>query len=244
MLPPPRERPAHGEPPKPPLRSLPPFQDDPELLRGHGEHVRALPRGAGGEGAASRTRSPARPRVLGPVLRPGGSARQVKDAVNAGDLHLEAGRIEFENVHFSYVDGYGALGRAGVKPAMGSGTGTGGTGGGPELCSLSQEGNPAGRLLLRDAWADPGPGESRTLGFGARRWQGLGGEGLALKQDSPSSLSPSHPAAGGGSVVSPKYFERRWDPRARGRAPSSACSSASTTCGAAASASTGRTSPR
>uniref|UniRef100_A0A8B9DJ61 ATP-binding cassette sub-family B member 6 n=1 Tax=Anser cygnoides TaxID=8845 RepID=A0A8B9DJ61_ANSCY len=30
---------------------------------------------------------------------------QVKDAVNAGDLRLEAGRIEFENVHFSYVDG-------------------------------------------------------------------------------------------------------------------------------------------
>ncbi|XP_037252165.1 ATP-binding cassette sub-family B member 6 isoform X2 [Falco biarmicus] len=31
--------------------------------------------------------------------------QEVKDAVNAGDLHLEAGRIEFENVHFSYVDG-------------------------------------------------------------------------------------------------------------------------------------------
>uniref|UniRef100_A0A8C6Z5F1 ATP-binding cassette sub-family B member 6 n=1 Tax=Nothoprocta perdicaria TaxID=30464 RepID=A0A8C6Z5F1_NOTPE len=29
----------------------------------------------------------------------------VKDAVNAGDLRLEAGRIEFENVHFSYVEG-------------------------------------------------------------------------------------------------------------------------------------------
>ncbi|XP_038038200.2 ATP-binding cassette sub-family B member 6 [Anas platyrhynchos] len=31
--------------------------------------------------------------------------QEVKDAVNAGDLRLEAGRIEFENVHFSYVDG-------------------------------------------------------------------------------------------------------------------------------------------
>lgn len=109
-------------------------------------------------------RSPARPRVLRPVLRPGRSARQVKDAVNAGDLRLEAGRIEFENVHFSYVDGYGALGRAGVSPAVGPGTGMWGPGGGPELCSLPQEGNPAGRLLLRDAWADPGPGESRIWG--------------------------------------------------------------------------------
>lgn len=33
--------------------------------------------------------------------------------MNAGDLRLEAGRIEFENVHFSYVDGYGVLGRGG-----------------------------------------------------------------------------------------------------------------------------------
>ncbi|XP_009868434.1 PREDICTED: ATP-binding cassette sub-family B member 6, mitochondrial, partial [Apaloderma vittatum] len=31
--------------------------------------------------------------------------QEVKDVVNAGDLRLEAGRIEFENVHFSYVDG-------------------------------------------------------------------------------------------------------------------------------------------
>uniref|UniRef100_A0A8C6ZEQ9 ATP binding cassette subfamily B member 6 (LAN blood group) n=1 Tax=Nothoprocta perdicaria TaxID=30464 RepID=A0A8C6ZEQ9_NOTPE len=31
--------------------------------------------------------------------------QEVKDAVNAGDLRLEAGRIEFENVHFSYVEG-------------------------------------------------------------------------------------------------------------------------------------------
>ncbi|XP_010290613.1 PREDICTED: ATP-binding cassette sub-family B member 6, mitochondrial [Phaethon lepturus] len=31
--------------------------------------------------------------------------QEVKDAVNAGDLRLEDGRIEFENVHFSYVDG-------------------------------------------------------------------------------------------------------------------------------------------
>ncbi|KFQ09415.1 hypothetical protein N330_07173, partial [Leptosomus discolor] len=31
--------------------------------------------------------------------------QEVKDMVNAGDLRLEAGRIEFENVHFSYVDG-------------------------------------------------------------------------------------------------------------------------------------------
>uniref|UniRef100_A0A8D0KR33 ATP binding cassette subfamily B member 6 (Langereis blood group) n=1 Tax=Strix occidentalis caurina TaxID=311401 RepID=A0A8D0KR33_STROC len=31
--------------------------------------------------------------------------QEVKDAVNAGDLRLEAGRIEFENVHFSYMDG-------------------------------------------------------------------------------------------------------------------------------------------
>lgn len=29
---------------------------------------------------------------------------------NASDLHLEGGKIEFENVHFSYVDGYGILG--------------------------------------------------------------------------------------------------------------------------------------
>ncbi|XP_064926817.1 ATP-binding cassette sub-family B member 6 isoform X2 [Columba livia] len=31
--------------------------------------------------------------------------QEVKDAVNAGDLRLVAGQIEFENVHFSYVDG-------------------------------------------------------------------------------------------------------------------------------------------
>ncbi|XP_050195949.1 ATP-binding cassette sub-family B member 6 isoform X1 [Myiozetetes cayanensis] len=31
--------------------------------------------------------------------------QEVKDVVNAGDLHLEAGKIEFENVHFSYMDG-------------------------------------------------------------------------------------------------------------------------------------------
>ncbi|XP_009581688.1 PREDICTED: ATP-binding cassette sub-family B member 6, mitochondrial, partial [Fulmarus glacialis] len=31
--------------------------------------------------------------------------QEVKDVVNAGDLRLEAGRIEFENVHFSYMDG-------------------------------------------------------------------------------------------------------------------------------------------
>uniref|UniRef100_A0A8V0ZQQ4 ATP-binding cassette sub-family B member 6 n=2 Tax=Gallus gallus TaxID=9031 RepID=A0A8V0ZQQ4_CHICK len=31
--------------------------------------------------------------------------QEVKDAVNATELHLEAGRIEFENVHFSYIDG-------------------------------------------------------------------------------------------------------------------------------------------
>lgn len=37
----------------------------------------------------------------------------MKDAVNATELHLEAGRIEFENVHFSYIDGYGAAGRDG-----------------------------------------------------------------------------------------------------------------------------------
>ncbi|KGL77737.1 hypothetical protein N309_05890, partial [Tinamus guttatus] len=31
--------------------------------------------------------------------------QEVKDVVSAGDLRLEAGRIEFENVHFSYMDG-------------------------------------------------------------------------------------------------------------------------------------------
>uniref|UniRef100_A0A8V5G102 ATP-binding cassette sub-family B member 6 n=1 Tax=Melopsittacus undulatus TaxID=13146 RepID=A0A8V5G102_MELUD len=31
--------------------------------------------------------------------------QEVKDVMNASDLRLEAGRIEFENVHFSYVDG-------------------------------------------------------------------------------------------------------------------------------------------
>ncbi|XP_071418132.1 ATP-binding cassette sub-family B member 6 isoform X2 [Pithys albifrons albifrons] len=31
--------------------------------------------------------------------------QEVKDVVNASDLHLEAGQIEFENVHFSYMDG-------------------------------------------------------------------------------------------------------------------------------------------
>ncbi|XP_054237485.1 ATP-binding cassette sub-family B member 6 isoform X3 [Indicator indicator] len=31
--------------------------------------------------------------------------QEVKDVVNASNLHLEAGRIEFENVHFSYMDG-------------------------------------------------------------------------------------------------------------------------------------------
>ncbi|KYO44392.1 ATP-binding cassette sub-family B member 6, mitochondrial [Alligator mississippiensis] len=31
--------------------------------------------------------------------------QEVKDAVNAGDLRFQAGRVEFENVHFSYVDG-------------------------------------------------------------------------------------------------------------------------------------------
>ncbi|XP_064020718.1 ATP-binding cassette sub-family B member 6 isoform X2 [Pogoniulus pusillus] len=31
--------------------------------------------------------------------------QEVKDVVNARELRLEAGRIEFENVHFSYVDG-------------------------------------------------------------------------------------------------------------------------------------------
>lgn len=35
---------------------------------------------------------------------------QVKDVENASDLRLEGGKIEFENVHFSYVDGYGLLG--------------------------------------------------------------------------------------------------------------------------------------
>uniref|UniRef100_A0A663FAA8 ATP-binding cassette sub-family B member 6 n=1 Tax=Aquila chrysaetos chrysaetos TaxID=223781 RepID=A0A663FAA8_AQUCH len=35
--------------------------------------------------------------------------QEVKDVVNASDLRLEAGRIEFENVHFSYVDGYGEI---------------------------------------------------------------------------------------------------------------------------------------
>lgn len=29
---------------------------------------------------------------------------------NASELRLEGGKIEFENVHFSYVDGYGLLG--------------------------------------------------------------------------------------------------------------------------------------
>lgn len=33
----------------------------------------------------------------------------MKDVVNASDLRLEAGQIEFENVHFSYLDGYGVL---------------------------------------------------------------------------------------------------------------------------------------
>ncbi|XP_071291216.1 ATP-binding cassette sub-family B member 6 isoform X2 [Agelaius tricolor] len=31
--------------------------------------------------------------------------QEVKDVVNASDLRLEAGQIEFENVHFSYIDG-------------------------------------------------------------------------------------------------------------------------------------------
>ncbi|XP_075789032.1 ATP-binding cassette sub-family B member 6 isoform X4 [Pelodiscus sinensis] len=31
--------------------------------------------------------------------------QEVKDEVNAGDLRFHSGRIEFENVHFSYVDG-------------------------------------------------------------------------------------------------------------------------------------------
>ncbi|XP_069472975.1 ATP-binding cassette sub-family B member 6 [Ambystoma mexicanum] len=31
--------------------------------------------------------------------------KEVKDAVNAGDLRFKSGRIEFENVHFSYLDG-------------------------------------------------------------------------------------------------------------------------------------------
>ncbi|XP_019378371.1 PREDICTED: ATP-binding cassette sub-family B member 6, mitochondrial [Gavialis gangeticus] len=31
--------------------------------------------------------------------------QEVKDAVNAGDLRFQAGRVEFENVHFSYVAG-------------------------------------------------------------------------------------------------------------------------------------------
>lgn len=41
----------------------------------------------------------------GLALRPRLTLWQVKDVVNASDLRLEAGRIEFENVHFSYVDG-------------------------------------------------------------------------------------------------------------------------------------------
>lgn len=30
---------------------------------------------------------------------------QVKDLPGAGPLHFQSGRIEFENVHFSYKDG-------------------------------------------------------------------------------------------------------------------------------------------
>lgn len=30
---------------------------------------------------------------------------QVKDLPGAGPLHFQRGRIEFENVHFSYADG-------------------------------------------------------------------------------------------------------------------------------------------
>ena len=60
--------------------------------------------------------------------------------MNAGDLRLEAGRIEFENVHFSYVDGYGAADmgqQGGTSRAMRPGTGTWGSGGGPEPLSIS-----------------------------------------------------------------------------------------------------------
>lgn len=178
---------------------------------------------------------------------------QVKDAVNAGDLRLEAGRIEFENVHFSYVDGYEMAGTGwwdGMSPAMGPGMGTWGSGGGPEplSISLSQEGNPAGRLLLCDARADPGPGESGTSGVDSLLEGGMGEEGVERtdpQRAGPSLPSPWPPAAGG-SLVSPSpfIFVCRWDLQAQARALSSACSSASTTCGAAASASMGRTSPR
>lgn len=187
------------------------------------------------------------------ALRPRLTLRQVKDVVNAGDLRLEAGRIEFENVHFSYMDGYGAAGmgwQGGTGRAMGPGTGSWGSRGGPEplSISLSQEGNPAGRLLLCDARADSGPGESGTLGVSSLLEGGMGEEGLGrtgVGRTDPQPL-PCSASSSRESLMSPSpfTFTCRWDLRARGRAPSSACSSASTTCGVAASASTGRTSPR
>lgn len=83
----------------------------------------------------------------------------MKDAVNASDLHLEGGQIEFENVHFSYLDGYGALGTGWDKSGMGPGTGLWGHG-----VALSPSPSPSPRKeILQDVSFSVMPGQTLAL---------------------------------------------------------------------------------
>ncbi|KFW67666.1 hypothetical protein AS28_08295, partial [Pygoscelis adeliae] len=74
--------------------------------------------------------------------------QEVKDAVNAGDLHLEAGRIEFENVHFSYVDGKEILQDVSFSVMPGQTLALGGPGAAPEGCVV-----PAGPRHAAEPWS-------------------------------------------------------------------------------------------
>lgn len=190
-----------------------------------------------------------------PALRPRLTFWQVKDAVNASDLRLEAGRIEFENVHFSYVDGYGVAGMGGrvgqVKLrglAQGCGAGE---------VALSPSPSPSPRKeILQDVSFSVMPGQTLALvRVGSWVWVccwrvgwGLGSTGVGRTDPQQGWPFPAQPLASSSRSLlvslSPFAFACRWDLQARGRAPSSACSSASTMYGAAASALTGRTSPR
>lgn len=79
--------------------------------------------------------------------------------VNASDLRLEAGQIEFENVHFSYVDGYRVLGTGWDKSAVGPWTAMWGHG-----VALSPSPSPSFRKeILQDVSFSVMPGQTLAL---------------------------------------------------------------------------------
>lgn len=132
----------------------------------------------------------------------------------------------------------------GTGLAMGPGTTMWGRGSGPKHFSVISISLPR-KEILQDISFSVMPGQTLAL-VRAVGWDGGRGAGKDELWQPSSRAAPPCPAARG-TLASPHksfYLRCRLGLRARGRAPLSASSSASTTCGVAASASTGRTSPR